>query len=77
MEDLHKFESDDFIIVKGARVKTAIDVIRAVTVAAEEAETAVAAIEAKDAVHSEEWKVGEDDFNQTLDTVPLAACSSV
>lgn len=30
----------------------------------------VAAIEAKDAVHSEEWKVSEDDFNQTMDTIP-------
>ena len=77
MEDLHKFESDDFIIVKGAGVRPPLTSSGLLPLPLRKLKLAVAAIEAKDAVHSEEWKVSEDDFNQSMDTVPLAACSSV
>ena len=77
MEDLHKSEPDDFIIVKGARVRPPLTSSGLLPLPLRKPRLAVAAIEARDAVHSEEWKVGDDDFNQTLDTVLLAACSSV
>ena len=50
MEDLHKFESDDFIIVKGARVRPPLTSSGLLPLPLRKPKLAVAAIEAKDAV---------------------------